>query len=198
MAVLARVDELWVFPVKSMSGSRLDAADVLPTGLAGDRSWAVVGPEGDTVTAKQEPRLRQAVARLVDGELRVELPGGGRFDGSDAEAALSDWLGRELRLEHRTGSGFVDVAPVHVVSTRALEDATHAEDCEACDLTAPRANLVLDLDADVSSERDWVGRTLRAGGTTLTVSRIPKHCLGAYADVVTPGALRVGDEVRTG
>jgi len=150
------------------------------------------------VTAKHEPRLREAVARVVDGRLEVDVPGAGRgLDEAGAGEALTQWLGRPLRLEHREGSGFVDVAPVHLVSTASLADASHAEECDACDVTAPRANLVLDLAPDAGAEPDWVGRSVRAGDVTLTVVRRPKHCLGVYADVARAGTLAVGDAVTS-
>jgi uncharacterized protein YcbX len=196
VTTLARVAELWVFPVKSMSGTRVPSAQVEAGGLAGDRSWAVVDPDGATVTAADEPRLREVRPSLVDGELRLDLPGGPT--GLDADAAgdaLSSWLGRPVRLAHRDGAGFVDVAPVHVVSTASMSDATHAEECDACDISAPRANLVLDLAAGAGSERDWVGRTVSAGDATLHVVRLPGHCLGVYADVAASGTLAEGDEV---
>lgn len=198
MTVLGRVEALWVFPVKSMSGARVEHAEVAAGGLVGDREWAVVDDIGTTVTAKQEPRLREAVARLVGDDLSVEVPGVGAVTGADeVGAALSEWLGRPLRLEHRPGTGFVDVAPVHLVSTTSMADAEHAEECDACDVSAPRANLVLDLAPGQSSERGWVGTGLVVGAAGLAVATLPRHCLGAYADVTAPGPLRVGDEVRT-
>ena len=64
---------------------------------------------------------------------------------------------------------------------------------EGCSADDPRANLLLDLDAD--DERTWVGRQVRIGTAVLEVTRTPKHCLGVYAEVRTPGELRVGDDV---
>lgn len=199
MTSLARVAEIWVFPVKSMSGTRVESAEVQAGGLEGDRSWAVVDQAGETVTAAAEPRLREVVPRLVDGGLRLDVPGSPPgLDVGAAGAALSSWLGRAVRLAHRDGAGFVDVAPLHVVSRASMSDATHAGDCDSCDIAAPRANLVLDLEPAAGSERDWVGRTVSAGAATLHVVRVPTHCLGVYADVTTPGTLRRGDEVATG
>lgn len=194
MTRLARVAELWVFPVKSMAGARLSEAELSGSGLAGDRAWAVVDDAGAPVTARQEPRLREVAARLVDGQPALDVPGHpAGLTGSAATAALSAWLGRPVRLEHRPDGGFVDVAPVHLVSTAAIRDAAHAEECDACDVAAPRANVVVDLDA--GSERDWVGRAVAAGSSALTVVRLPKHCLGVYAEVTRPGLLRVGDDL---
>jgi uncharacterized protein YcbX len=199
---VGRVAQLWVFPVKSMAGAPVDTAEVVAGGLAGDRAWAVVDEDGATVTAAQEPRLRQVVPRLLHGELRLDVPGAQPGLAPDAAAeALSTWLGRTVRLEHREGTGFVDVAPVHLVSrTSMLDAAEHAEQCDACDISEPRANLVLEL-ADArprGTERDWLGQTVAIGGAELSVVRHPKHCLGSYAEVATPGRIAVGDDVALG
>ena len=130
-----------------MTGTSVESAAVVDGGLAGDRSWAVVDDTGQTVTAADEPRLREVGTRLLDGELRLDVPGAQPGLGVAAAAeALSSWLGRPLHLAHREGAGFVDVAPVHVVSRASMADAEHAEQCDACDISAPRANLVLDLE----------------------------------------------------
>jgi uncharacterized protein len=195
---VGRLAQVWVFPVKSMAGALLEEAEVVAGGLAGDRSWAVVDDAGRPVTAAEEPRLREVVPRLAGGELRLDVLGAARGLEPDAAAeALSTWLGRPLRLEHREGTGYVDVAPVHVVSRGSMADAEHAEQCDACDIRAPRANLVLDLvgGADVS-ERDWLGRQVSLGGAVLRMTEHPNHCLGAYAEVASPGPVHVGDEVR--
>ena len=196
MTPLARVREVWLFPVKSMAGVQVESAAVETGGLVGDRSWAVVDVDGATVTAKSAPQLRELVPHLDEGELRLDVPGAA--DGLDVDAAgeaLSSFLGRPVHLEHRGGSGFVDVAPVHVVSTASMSDATHADECDSCDIAAPRANLVLELGPDAGSERDWVGRGVSAGGAALHVVRLPSHCLGVYADVTTPGTVRRDDDV---
>jgi uncharacterized protein len=193
---VARITELWLFPVKSMAGTRVDSARVTAHGLAGDRSWAVVDNDGKPVTAADEPRLRLVTPRLVDGQLLLDVPDAAPGLGPDeASAALSQWLGRDLRLASQETGSFADVAPVHVVSTTSMSDATHAEECDTCDISAPRANFVLALGDGETSERDWVGRTVRAGDAELTMAKLPKHCLGIYADVPRGGTLSVGDEL---
>lgn len=199
---VGRVAQLWVFPVKSMAGASVAQAEVVAGGLDGDRAWAVVDEFGATVTAAQQPRLRQVVPRRLDGELRLDVPGERPALPPDAAAeALSRWLGRTVRLAHRQGTGFVDVAPVHVVSRTSMRDAArHAEQCDACDISQPRANLVLELDAALprGTERDWLGGTVAVGGARLEIVRHPTHCLGSYAEVVAPGPVAVGDRVVLG
>lgn len=199
MPVVGRLHQVWIFPVKSMRGTSVPAAEVTASGLAHDRAWAVVDDEGTTVSAAEEPRLRGIGARIVDGTLLLDVPGSDPgLTGPAADDALSSWLGRPLRLEHRGDAGFVDVAPVHLVSTFSLTHSAHAEECEACDVREPRANLVLEITGDDGTERDWVGRKVALGTATLDVVRHPDHCLGVYADVGSAGGVRVGDEVALG
>jgi uncharacterized protein len=193
---------VWVFPVKSMRGTSVPSTAVTAGGLAYDRAWGVVDEQGAALSASNEPRLRQVAAHVVGGgivalDVPAATPG---LTGADADEALSSWLGRPLHLEHRGDAGFVDVAPVHVVSTFSITHSTHAEDCDTCDIREPRANLVLDLSVPGSDElpedeREWIGRSVTLGAVTLDVVRRPKHCLGVYANVATVGRVNVGDEV---
>ncbi|MEU1806939.1 MOSC N-terminal beta barrel domain-containing protein [Streptomyces sp. NPDC019937] len=79
---------LHVYPVKSLAGLAPGAAVVEPWGLAGDRRWMVVEPNGRYVTQRQQPRLALASAELLPGggvrlsaegrkPLRVTAPGPG-------------------------------------------------------------------------------------------------------------------------
>ena len=198
MGSVGTVAEVWVFPVKSMAGARQEAATMVAGGLQLDRAWAVDDEAGQPVTAEQEPRLRQVATRAAEASVALDVPGAAPGLAPEAaEQALSAFLGRAVRLEHREGTGFVDVAPVHVVSRSSIADAAeHSLECDACDINNPRANLVLDLTGSEGTERDWQGRQVRVGGTVLRMVQHPDHCLGAYAEVVTPGRVAVGDDVR--
>jgi uncharacterized protein YcbX len=91
------VQELWRYPVKSLQGERLDAADVGPEGLTGDRQWALFDRStGLGLTARRVPDLLFAAARLrTDGGVDVVLPDG---TVTADDAVLSDWLGRPVQL----------------------------------------------------------------------------------------------------
>ncbi len=86
------------------------------------------------------------------------------------------------------------VAAVHLVSRQALDRAAAGEVPQGCSADDPRANLLLFLPED--DERTWVGRLLSVGDVVLEVTRTPKHCLGVYAEVRSPGVVTVGDPVR--
>ena len=92
-----RVLELWRFPVKSLQGERLDSAELVPCGIAGDRQWALFDvATGFGLTARREPDLLFAAARVrPDGGVEVVLPDG---TVTADDAVLSDWRGRPVAL----------------------------------------------------------------------------------------------------
>lgn len=96
-----RVTELWRYPVKSLQGERVSAAELTPQGLDGDRRWALFDLEtGLGLTARRYPALLHAAARLRDGGgVEIVLPDG-TVAGDDA--ALSAWLGRPVALRAAT------------------------------------------------------------------------------------------------
>jgi len=53
----ARIDALWVFPVKSCAGISVQEALLTDKGLAFDRAWMVVDAEGEMLTQRELPRM---------------------------------------------------------------------------------------------------------------------------------------------
>ncbi len=101
--VVGRVRSLHRFPVKSMAGEDLTAADVTATGLRGDRGYALVDRETGRVISAKNPRrwpglldYRARFAAPLDG--RAELPAvlitgpDGTSVSSAAGPALDDLL----------------------------------------------------------------------------------------------------------
>jgi uncharacterized protein YcbX len=174
------VEGLAVYPVKSLAGLSTQEVLVDPAGIRGDRSWTVVdATTGERVTVKTTPSMAEVV------------PTG---DDEADTITLTEVLGRPVRLA-RTDRPQVDAAAVHLVSRAAVLRAADGDVPEGCSADDPRANVVLDLH-DGEDERAWVGRTLRVGEVELALTRTPKHCLGVYAEVRTPGRIRTGDSVQ--
>jgi uncharacterized protein YcbX len=120
--VTARLDALFVYPVKSCRGIAREAARVDATGLADDRHWMLVRPNGRFVTQRELPRMALIETSLDDGVLTFAAPGraslrvardagrgalavtvwkfsgSGIDSGDEAAAWVSDFLGTPLRL----------------------------------------------------------------------------------------------------
>lgn len=189
---IGRVRLLRRFPLKSAGGEVVEVVEVTGSGLESDRRWALQSPDGEPLTARDAPAVRQSTGRVDDGHLLLDVPGSGEgLTAAEAEAALSSLAGRPVRFAESAERHHA-VAAVHVVSHGA-EAAPDAPD--GCD-PDPRANLVLDLDDGPGGERAWVGRTVGVGGVRLRVTATPQHCLGVYAEVTQPGQVQVGDAVR--
>jgi uncharacterized protein len=171
---VGRVEQIWIYPVKSLAGTSIGSVEVGPEGLAGDRARTVVGADGRPVRAKDAPALAT-------------------LDPGADDDALSAAVGRPVHLVALPPQP--GVAPVHLVSRQAIERAAQGEVPEGCSTEDPRANLLIDLDG-ADDERSWVGRTLRVGEAVLEITRTPKHCLGVYAEVRRAGRVTAGDRVR--
>lgn len=121
--VALRLSELYVYPVKSAAGIRLDAGDVVDTGLRFDRRWMIVDDEDTFVSQRSEARLALLRPHLEDDALRLTAPGMEDLRtplharastrrrvrvwndvvpavdaGAEARTWLRRFLGRELRL----------------------------------------------------------------------------------------------------
>lgn len=119
----ARLGSVHRYPVKSARGERLDEASVEPWGLAGDRRWMVVDPDGLALTAREVHPLLLLHPEITAAGLRVQAPGAAPLDVAvpdpdrqvpvrlwrseltaahavEADAWLGEVLGRPARLVH--------------------------------------------------------------------------------------------------
>src|SRR3954447_21687593 len=53
---IGRVAAIWRYPVKSMLGEQVDAAEVTGRGVLGDRAYALVDAETGKVASAKDPR----------------------------------------------------------------------------------------------------------------------------------------------
>jgi uncharacterized protein YcbX len=118
----ATLTDLYTYPVKSCRGIRGESARLTETGLADDRHWMLVRPNGRFVTQRELPRMALIDTSLDDGALTLATPGRGalrvardarmatrdvtvwQFDGrgidcgDEAAAWVSEFLATPLRL----------------------------------------------------------------------------------------------------
>jgi hypothetical protein len=107
------VVSLWRYPVKSMMGEELNAAEVTDRGLLGDRAYAIVDSADGKVASAKNPRkwphLFDFRAALVDAPrpgakvppVRITLPEGTvvTSEQSEVNRILSRALDREVTLD---------------------------------------------------------------------------------------------------
>jgi uncharacterized protein YcbX len=114
------VRALWRFPVKSMLGEELDAADVSEDGVVGDRAYALRDRETGKVVSAKHPKLwpnmlacraaflepPRAGAELPP--VRIQLADGSEVmsDAADVDAVLSRFFGRDVELAHAADNGY--------------------------------------------------------------------------------------------
>lgn len=69
------VAELRIYPVKSLRGRAVARAQVEPWGLAGDRRWMVIAPDGRFVTQRAYPVMATISAAAGPAGLTLSQPG---------------------------------------------------------------------------------------------------------------------------
>ncbi|NEA30262.1 MOSC N-terminal beta barrel domain-containing protein [Streptomyces sp. SID13031] len=106
------VGELWLFPVKSMLGERVDSLEVTTGGILGDRAYGLLDVATGKVASAKHPKrwpdLLGCRASYVEpvrtGQpipaARIELADGTsvRTDAPEVDAILSHFFGREVAL----------------------------------------------------------------------------------------------------
>ena len=71
----ARIAALFVYPVKSCAGVRVEQALLLDTGLEFDRAWMVVDGDGNFLTQRELPRMALIQPQLKTFEMVLRAPG---------------------------------------------------------------------------------------------------------------------------
>jgi len=114
------VRALWRFPVKSMLGEELEAADLGEGGVVGDRAYAVVDKETGKVASAKHPKLwpdlLKCRAAFVQAPrpgdeappARIDLADGTSVmsDAPDVDAVLSRFFGRDVELASAADQGY--------------------------------------------------------------------------------------------
>lgn len=191
------VIELWRHPVKSFQGERLGESAIDADGLRGDRSWGVLDTvTGKMLTGRREPRLLLASSRLDgDGDPHITLPHGRELAGTgpDADRALSEWLGHDVRLVAAVdvppteaeffadatddasdvstwtmpAGRFVDALPLLLLTTASLRAGAARHPEGVWDVRRFRPNVLIDADGADWVEDAWCGQRVRIGAVEL-------------------------------
>src|SRR5919201_1266364 len=115
---LASVVSLWRYPVKSMMGEELNAADFNTQGLLGDRAYALIDLETGKVASAKNPKkwpdlfhFRASYTQPPQpGDeippVRITFPDGTTRESSDGDLneMLSRHFGRKVKLARTSSS----------------------------------------------------------------------------------------------
>jgi uncharacterized protein len=133
---LGTVVSLWRYPVKSMMGEELNAAEVDDRGLLGDRAYAVLDRSDGKVASAKNPRkwprmfdFRASFAdpprRGAPPPVRITLPEGAvvASDQEEVDQLLSRAFGRDVTLQraHRSQEPVVESTFPNPWATQAEE-----------------------------------------------------------------------------
>jgi uncharacterized protein len=130
---MPRLTRITIYPIKSLDGYTVEAADLMPTGpIVGDRRWAIVDPMRQFVNGKRTPAIHPIRATFEQNgtvvtlhhpnleSINCELPA--------AIDRVGDWLseaiGRKCMLIENQAIGFPDDADASgptLVSVSSLE-----------------------------------------------------------------------------
>jgi uncharacterized protein YcbX len=179
------VAELWRYPVKSLGGEALQAVDVGPDGLAGDRLVQVHDRRGRIVNARNHPRLLGLRGALgPDGEPLID---GRPWTAPEVLAAVRQAAGADdVRLVRDHDPARFDVLPLSVLTDGAIAAL-------GVDRRRLRPNLLIGGVPGLD-ERVWPGRRLRIGAVVIAVEELRDRCVMTTYDpdtqVQDPGVLR--------
>ncbi|WP_377295643.1 MOSC domain-containing protein [Rhizobium sp. SGZ-381] len=220
-----RISALGIYPLKSARGVALAESPIDAWGLEHDRRWMLTDPSGTFITQRQLPALAQISAALGDARLTLSIDGQEALDvktppvdrrldvtvwdtpvsaalaDDAANATLSQWLGRPVKLVHfdamsrRSASAdwagpdtpvaFGDGYQILVTTTGSLaalnaDMAAHGE--EPVGMDRFRANVVIDHD-EPFAEDGW--GSIEIGGVVLYLVKPCARCIMTTQDQKT-------------
>jgi uncharacterized protein YcbX len=185
-----------------MQGSPVDSVRVRPSGVEGDREWAVIDSDsGRLLSAKRYSALLQASA----GGTGFTLPDGTAvaYDDPSVNGVLSAWIGQRVHLAHVEGSTrvdyemtfeppnddaeyvtipappgtFLDLAGIHLVSAQTLDACAKARPDLDWDVRRFRPNVVVDVEGlEPFGEDGWCGSSVQVGGAVLSARQPTVRC----------------------
>lgn len=199
---VGEIEALFRYPVKSMAGERLDAADLGWFGLDGDRRLALrrlrEGGGFPWLSASRLPELLAHVPLRADG-VRDGLPTHARTpDGRELElfgpelaAEIAGRLGSPVEMMH-LDRGIFDEANLSVIAASTVDEVARLSDHEP-DVRRFRPNILIRTHRAVPFEEDeWVGGVLSFGdepeAPCATVTNRDERCAMVNFDPETAAA----------
>jgi uncharacterized protein YcbX len=247
----ATISEIAYTPVKGLALAFHDFVTLERTGVRDNRRFHLVDGDGRLANGKRAGALVRVVATcdldstslalrfpdgsVVEGEVALGnpietdffgRPAGGRVVEGQFSQALSDFVGRDLRLvrsdEPGAGSDRGSSGSVSLVSTATLDRLARESERETID--GRRFRMLFTITGVTEHEEDgWLGRSVAVGDAIVRVEEVVGRCadtgvpdldtlrilaryrpsdsgeplpIGVWGAVEQPGVVRVGDAVH--
>jgi len=194
---IGRIAEIWRYPVQSMRGEALEAADIAENGVVGDRLYGVVDPDAGMVVSSAQGRRKwrdivTLAARYVGAPsngatpppVEILLPDGFRLrnDQGDIDERLAAALGAAVHLADKAAEGKrseYSHAPLHMLTTASLRQfAEHHPEGRFAPARF-RPNIVIDTGGATGFlEQRWIERRFAIGDSVeIAVTEHCKRCV---------------------
>ncbi|MGH6929364.1 MAG: MOSC domain-containing protein [Dongiaceae bacterium] len=195
--IIGRIAEIWRYPVQSMQGERLDAAEIGQAGVVGDRAYGIVDPDVAMVVSSAQGRRKwrgivTLAARYLESPakngtaapIEIVLPDGAtlRNDQTDVDARLGEALGASVHLADRTAENKrsdYSHSPLHVLTTASLRQLADYHPEGRFVPARFRPNLVIDIGGETGFvEQGWIERRFSVGdGVEIAITEHCKRCV---------------------
>lgn len=218
-----KISGLNIHPLKSGRAIPMTTVSVRLDGFADDRRFMVTDPDGRFITQRELQLLAQVEAYPLDGTVRLVMHGREIVPGFDPERrlqvtvwdssvdagladdaanrALSDWLGRDVRLVHMDAQasryegeqwagrpapvGFADGFPILITTTGSLADLNRTlvdKGQQPVGMDRFRTNILIDYDT-AWAEDLW--EAVDIGGIVFDLVKPCSRCIITTQDQMT-------------
>lgn len=204
-----KLTEIWRYPVKSLSGQRLDRAVLNPgLGLPHDRRWALARPDGDATdkgawlpkahfyVLAREYGLAELRCSFDErsGQFSLDGPDGLHAEGNmaapEGRTAIASAVVKHLDLSSQDAPTLVEAAnlgyfdatqgPVSILNMNSLRDLGSVLGSDVDPLRF-RMNFYLE-GVDAWAEMAWPEKRIRIGQVELHVTQITGRCKATHVN----------------
>ncbi len=162
-----KVTEIWRYPVKTMSGEKLQQVIIGPLGIEGDRVVHDEDAQERVITSRSHPRFLGHKGTLgLDGEPLVD---GRPWNSPEVAADVVDIVGPGAKLVRWDGVERFDVLSLLVATDGAIAAFGH-------DHRRLRPNIVIGV-VEGLAEREWPGGRLSIGKVLIGVQDLRLRCI---------------------
>jgi len=185
---MARIARLTYYPVKSCAGTDVPSAEVTETGLAYDRVFQVITPDGDILTQRPHPVMATVRPRVLGDRLALSAPGREdvvfdiRRDGPRRPVSMLAWHGEGVRQHEDADEWFSDLLgrPAELVRVAPEHDRVTGGDTPGTAAFADGHALLVTSESSL----DGLNERIAAGqGEPVPMDRFrPNIVIGGWAE----------------